>query len=499
MKYGDRFFLPAVVIIALLLRLYRIDGQSLWVDELLTLNVSIPEPGLHIWDYLKYNIHGPLHALVIYFFQLVSRHDGWLRLPSALAGAASVLYLYRWIDVWLGRGPARLATVFLSVHPLHIYYSQELRNYSFLVFFATFSSYHFHRLLAAERSRRFVTYVVGMTAAALSNFSAAFLYVVHTVIFVSGGDRTRPRVLRWAIVTAVLLALLSPWIYRIYTFIDFSELIKPVLPGELSAGDRLRGETTVTLSAIPYTFYAFSAGFSLGPSLRELHQAATIRSVLTSHPAAVLWVLILFGGLLVRGAYAALLGSRRPFEIFLYLAGPLLFTLALSWQNAKVFNVRYVILSLPAFLCLLAVAVLSLPAWRRRLAVILVVVTMLLSTGRYYFDGRYAREDVRSACRDLDQMYGEEDCILAPTVREVVEHYCADGARVRSLYTAGISREELTLRLDDAIGDCDTVWYVRAREWVHDPQGYVLEELELRYHRSETRRYDGVTVVRYDR
>ena len=95
----------------------------------------MPKDGLNIWSYLKYNIHGPLHSFVVYLFQLISLNDGWLRIPSALAGAGAVVYFYLWVRLWIGRNTAPIGAVLLALHPLHIHYSQELRNYSFLLFF----------------------------------------------------------------------------------------------------------------------------------------------------------------------------------------------------------------------------------------------------------------------------------------------------------------------------------------------------------------------------
>ncbi|MEJ2722724.1 MAG: hypothetical protein P8181_16540, partial [bacterium] len=89
-----------MVVIALLIRVFRIGSQSLWVDEILTLGKTIPKSGLHIWDYLIYNIQGPFHSFVVYLFHLVGSSDGWLRLPSALAGGLSVYFFYRWVAIW---------------------------------------------------------------------------------------------------------------------------------------------------------------------------------------------------------------------------------------------------------------------------------------------------------------------------------------------------------------------------------------------------------------
>ncbi|MFH1755037.1 MAG: hypothetical protein ABIA59_04985, partial [Candidatus Latescibacterota bacterium] len=90
MSKSDRRFVIGLMILAGCIRLYRLGYQSLWVDEILTYVVSSPKDSLHIWDYLKYNLHGPLHSFIVYLFQLIDRSDAWLRLPSAIAGVASI-------------------------------------------------------------------------------------------------------------------------------------------------------------------------------------------------------------------------------------------------------------------------------------------------------------------------------------------------------------------------------------------------------------------------
>ena len=354
MKKKDSAFLLWLLAAALLLRLFRIHSQSLWVDELLTLNVSVPKPGLNIWDYLKYNIHGPLHSVVVYLFHFVSMNEGWLRTPSAVAGVGGVFYFYRWVVLWLGERVARWASVLLVVHPLHVYYSQEVRNYSMLFFFAMLSCYLLQRLLEAETRRRYAAYVLGMTAAALCNFTAAFLFAVHSILFLFRRGTGRRRIGRWALVSVVLLVLLSPWLYRVYKVIDVRALVTPVLPGEIATVERLRGDTTIGAVVIPYTAYTFSVGFALGPSTRELHAGASMGRVLSRHAPAVVWVSLLFGLAAVLGVVR--LARRYPWiPVALYLLVPIIFVFALCWQNAKAFNVRYVLLALPAYLCILAV------------------------------------------------------------------------------------------------------------------------------------------------
>lgn len=498
---SDDRFLVILVTFALALRLFRIGAQSLWVDEILTVIVSNPvKEGLNIWSYLKYNIHGPLHSLSVYLVHFISMSDGWLRLPSALAGAGAVAYFYVWVRGWLGRNVARIGAVMLTVHPLHMFYSQETRNYSFLIMFALMACYYFHRLVDNGRRRDWIWYVAAVALAALSNFTAAFLFAAHSLIyFARKGVRLRT-LSRWTAVSVVILLLISPWVYRVYTFIDVSKLVTPVKPGQLTTVERLRGETTVSATALPYAFYTLSVGFSLGPSTRELHVDHSIANVVRRHAPAVVWVGLLFGGLLVAGVRGAV-RRRLPWaELLLYFFLPVVGTLLLNWQNAKAFNIRYVLLSLPAYLCFIAIGLDILRPWMRAAGLGLVALTLLVSTGNYYFNGRYAREDVKGAVRYLEERLATDECVFAPAVRDVVDHYLRARAPLYSVYNRPwVKVEQVDAQLERLFAACNSFWYVRARWWVDDPDGYVWREITSRYEQSQSIEFNGVTLIKLDR
>ena len=94
------------------------------------------------------------------------------------------------------------------------------------------------------------------------------------------------------------------------------------------------------------------AGYSLGPSLVELHDAPRMATVLP-HLATIL-PLALGALILALSGLAAM--RREPAHrglVLLSLAVPLLAVTLLSLQNAKVFHPRYVALALPFLLSLL--------------------------------------------------------------------------------------------------------------------------------------------------
>ena len=496
---NERVFLAALIVVAALFRFYRIGAQRLWVDEMLTVSVSIPKDGLNIWSYVKFNIHGPLHSFVVYLFQLVSRGDAWLRLPSALAGVGVVVYFYLWIRMWVGRYVAQIGAVLIAVHPLLVYYSHELRNYSFLLFFGMMACYYFERVNQRGRRSDRIGYILVMACAALSNFTAVFLFVSHTIIYFTRNKFRWLSVKRWAVVSLLILVLISPWVYRIYTFIDVSDLVTPVTPGQLDDADRLRGQTTVAWEALPYAIYTYCVGFSLGPSTRELHTDSRVSYVLRRHAPALAWAMFLFGGLFVWGLWRATRGGAPWKGLLLYLLIPIVITFALNWQNAKAFNVRYVLTGYGAFVCILAIGVADMPRRVGLVATGLVVATLLVSDLNYYFDGRYAREDVRGAVRYVDERIEPGECIFAPTVRGIVYHYYRGIEEVHAVYNPdGLPERETDKRLRPLFAGCKSLWYIRARPWVDDPDGYVLGRLADRYRQTQVIHFNGVELLHFE-
>ena len=119
----------------------------------------------------------------------------------------------------------------------------------------------------------------------------------------------------------------------------------------------------------------------------------------------------------------------------------LVLVLLVCWQNAKAFNVRYMLVSLPAFICVVAVGLGSFPRTASRVLTVLVFLTLLFSLSSHYFDRRYAKEDVRGAASYLEAVAGDDECILAPTVMYVVAHYLDGRNGVYGFHSpAGTSR-----------------------------------------------------------
>ncbi len=138
----------ALFLAALALRLYRLNANPLWLDELY--GVQLSRLGLRaiLLNSLT-DPHPPLYYLMLWLgsgfgatpFEWAYR---WL---SVLAGAATVPLVYGLARRVAGPAPAAGAALVLLLSPAHLYYSQEARAYALTAGVAALSSW----LLVTER------------------------------------------------------------------------------------------------------------------------------------------------------------------------------------------------------------------------------------------------------------------------------------------------------------------------------------------------------------
>jgi hypothetical protein len=247
---------------------------------------------------------------------------------------------------------------------------------------------------------------------------------------------------------------------------------------------------------VPYALYVFGVGFSWGPSVRYLHEHHRVGEILHTHGGELALALCVFAPLLVLGVIEEL--RRRRWTVLLYGIVPFAAVLALSWQNAKAFNPRYVILALPPYLVLVVSGLARMPIRTRPIWALLVVGLSSLSMAKYYGDPRYQRENVRDAVRWVEHRMAPEECLFAPTVTEVVEFYLEKPRRVRSVFTPrGTPPEVVRARLQRALAGCDRLWYLRARPWENDADERILRFLDSRYRERERREFPGVQIIHF--
>ena len=417
------------------LRLYRLDGQSLWWDEGISLHLATSSAADIIRDRLA-NIHPPL-----YFFLL----KGWLALVgvspftgrylSVLAGLLQVTLVFAAARAW-GRGSPRgsalkrastnegagpfvverfsaaawLAAGLMLLSPLSVVYSQEIRVYALLpvVYLAL--------LLLAGRwladGRRGWAGLAALGAVAwvglhlhyIALFGVAAVGVWGVLVLLRRRDGAGLR--RWLAAWVLVGVGSLPWLLAVAAN-------WPAVRAEAAAG-------TFTTEPVPLPFLLAQVWVFHLTGL-----AGALSSAFVQGAAAV--AALLLGGLLAAVGGDGLKRRQDAGEpraqagVVLRVAAfwvlPLLGGL-LVWSVRSFSHPRYITMFAALLVPLAALLIAAARSSLRRVAAALLglclVALSLWGLGQQFFDPATAKPDVRGAARFLEATAAPDDLILIP-------------------------------------------------------------------------------------
>lgn len=499
---GHRLWLLALILTGLTLRLALLGKQSLWYDEGVTWWLATMSPP-DLLQWTAADIQPPLYYLLLWAARSVWGSSEWaLRFPSVVLGTLAIPLLYslarRLLSAQPARGPAALfstpalAALLAAVSPLMVYYSQEARMYTLLVFEAALASYLLLRLLEAGRSAEVkngfwlaVAYALVTAAGLYTHYFALFLLAAHglyALIVLWRWGWPQPLLGRLVFAAALPGLLFAPWLPILLARLGDDP---SYWPGALKLHEALR---RVLIS------------FSLGETVFE---QTGLWLALTCLLPAGLWLLETMG-LLPAGPPAprAAARSRLPYPglfLLLWLLLPIGLILALSYQTPK-FNARYTMLAWPAFALILADGLARLAAWRSNLHPSLAAFQLvlfgffglfiLLASGyslyNWFADPRFGKDDFKALARFVQERIGPAETVLLRSghMAPVWAYYYGwqgwtplpDLPRLDVNRVIGL---DIVHKLAPALQDRTGVWLVSWQEEVIDPNGVVPFWLDL--------------------
>lgn len=204
--------LLAIVAVAAGLRLLKLDDWSIWVDEGHTYrDVTVPLDqffeNARRWYPTSYLfLRGLLDGGL-----LPCASEGWLRLPFALCGIATVPVLALYGRHLAGPSAALFAALYLAVDPWHVYWSQNARAYSLVVLFGVIAAGEF--AVGRQQGSRLRTALafVWLALAASCHMTSIVLLPAFLVVLLLDSTRfERRRTIPLLLLVATLLLVLEP-------------------------------------------------------------------------------------------------------------------------------------------------------------------------------------------------------------------------------------------------------------------------------------------------
>jgi len=140
--------LLVAVVLGLVLRVYRIGGEGLWIDEAFSVWLARQPLGAMVGWVSRVDQHPPLYyALLHGWARFVGDGEAGVRMLSALCGTLAIPVVYLLGRRVAGERVGLIGALILAVSPFHLRLSQEARMYTLLTLAATSALYAFVALL----------------------------------------------------------------------------------------------------------------------------------------------------------------------------------------------------------------------------------------------------------------------------------------------------------------------------------------------------------------
>ncbi len=201
----------SILLLSAALRLFMLGTKNLWHDEAHSLTYGQTDI---VYQLTHPENAPPLYHLFLYFWLALGKSDAFIRLPSALAGIASVWVTFRIGQRLGGRIMGLVLGLLTATSPLLIHHAQEARYYSLLYFFSALSLYFYLRAKESGDRRAWVGYGLSSLLCIYIHYYSFLLILVENLdfLFAMRCREFRTRWKTWFLVQVGLALSFLPWV-----------------------------------------------------------------------------------------------------------------------------------------------------------------------------------------------------------------------------------------------------------------------------------------------
>ena len=469
------FFLLLIIAFSIFLRFFLLTKQSLWFDEgwslILSDGRSFQENFAKIVGIESGDKYQPLYYLILFYWRSAFGDSEFaLRSLSAILGVGSVIPLFFTVLRIYGKKHAFWSLLLLSFSSFCIYYSQDARPYSLLIFLTSLQLYFFSKALNEVESNEIVSQCLFGLFTAIGFFSSILIGIFSFALSCS-----------YIIVYKNLRRWLKWWIPA--TILSFP-MIFFYLSSPAAADPT---NTLVTRSGLPivqnlaFVLYGLLVGTTYGPPLDKLRGDDKIQVLLNYLPQFL--ILFLVTSILFLAVVILLWKSPREnkyqradyfFAVLLVISFVLAFIFAaatkINWLPRHSFYLYLPIsIILPSTIhragrrrTLLPTKKIKTVTQSAKIALISLIILNIYSLSNYYFDREYGKDDYRSAAKYLvDNRGSSAQSVLLWGTPRLMSYY----GDTLTLYGGNLKKETFAEQVRDLTKDSDTVFIAVNREF----------------------------------
>jgi hypothetical protein len=210
-KSNSKLAAGFVLLLAFLLRLLKASGTFLNSDEAMHF-LAANRPSLADAYRASLNLaHPPLLILLLNLWRRLGTSELFLRLPSVIAGTIFCWIFFRWLTRLLGPTAGWVGFILVSLLPVFIELSAEIRQYALLLCFMLAAAYFLEIALDENSAGKMAFFSLFLDLAMLTHFSAilfAGAIGTYSLWRLAGGRPSRQLAVTWIAGQAGALGLL---------------------------------------------------------------------------------------------------------------------------------------------------------------------------------------------------------------------------------------------------------------------------------------------------
>ncbi len=461
------------------LRFWRLDAESLWLDEVTSILLARSDIPTLIHTTAQ-DIHPPVYYALLHLWLRLGEGEFMARAFSAFVGVISIALIYRLGARLFGSEAGAASALLLAVSPLHIWYAQEVRMYILVTLWTLAGTYWLWRALQRDRWWQWLAYALCMALGLYTHYHAIFVLLFQNLFVAFCWLRSRERrrlACAWLLADVVIALLFLPWL--------------PVLLNQVAQGGGGWVEKAIGHPS-PRVLVETWIDYSVG-SARQWYPLWLRRGGYLLFGLAAAWPFIALVARWRRKAKAA-------WSPLLYAAAYLVVPLLAIWAVSQVkpmYAGRYLLPFLPPYLLLLGCGVAQLP-WKGVRLLMLAGLMAVSLVGVGLAASQLQKDDWRGLAAWIAAAAQPGDVVLCEPVWNYKPfEYYADG-RVTAYHDWPISiaaHDDLGALLQPVVTGRTRLWLIWTPKHYSDPEGILQTYLDDRHNLLVRREMPGIGLI----
>jgi mannosyltransferase len=478
--------LIAILLLGLFFRLHDLGGESLWLDEALSINFA--ELNLPRIFFLPEN-NPPLYYIILHcWIQLFGISEFSVRFPSAIFGFLSLFMIYKIGSELFDIDVGMISSLLMTFSIFHIQYSQEARTYSLSVLLTLLSMYFFIKLLKEAGHRFLIGYVLSSILLMYSHIYGLFIIIAQNIYFIVlsllSKEAEKLNFKRWILVQSILIFLFSPWV--------------SIFINQVHAVQKDFWIKAPNIDSIISSFITYSSGSGLLLFLLLILSSFSLISY--EKLQGSMDRRCFFKSLESYNWKIRLLNTDKVNFLLLWLITPIILPFIISLFSQPIYAIRYTIVASSAFFLLIARGISNMQGKYVKSVTISIVITLsLISIGEYY--NKINKDQWREVANYIDTYVHNEDMLLFN------RSYCIQPFNYYSRSDLIVKKgcpekgrnvdEENINELLGTVEHYDRVWVILAHNG--DKKELITKTLIKSYNLSYYKEYKGIKLYLFER